>query len=70
MRAVIFLKSAAPYNAGEIAGFDDAKVAQLVKSGVAEIYKQDKPKAKEDVIASSPEARSAAKPKASKAKGK
>lgn len=36
MKVIKFLKSSGPYNAGETAGFPDAKAAEYVNQGIAE----------------------------------
>lgn len=43
MRVVRFVKGNAPYNAGEVAGFDEDIAARLIEAGVAVPYEEDAP---------------------------
>jgi len=42
MKVIKFLRSNAPYNAGEIAGFSKEEAARYVKAGIAEYVKKEK----------------------------
>ncbi len=68
MRAVRFIKSYAPYNAGDVAGFPKNAAAELIKQGFAAEYKT--PRTKE--VESPPVDKMVKQPKTKgkKAKGK
>lgn len=44
MKAVIFVKSYAPYNTGDVAGFPKGAAVQLIEQGFAAEYKTPKTK--------------------------
>lgn len=63
LKPVRFVHSHAPYNAGEVAGFDEATANRLIAAGVAVPYMPEVPEARAAAMEAPPRDRAMKAPK-------